>query len=417
MHRRPLQDIFMHDSLEKITPQELQLRYERCLALLDEIKPEAEGIMAFSRPNIYYLAGTLGSGIFWLPKKGKPILLVRKGLERAIADTPHLQVAQYRSFGDLPDILAAHGLAVPRVVAAEQAALPWSFAQNLQKKLPDTKFSSGDTVLAQARARKTPYEIAVMRESCARQTKAMEVILPQEMHTGMTEFAIASKLSDIFYSLGSCGLNRMANYGAELIFGSCSVGDNANYPTFYDGPVGSVGVHPSSAFLGSAQTVWEKNSLLIIDTALCYRGYNADQTICYYAGTRESIPDEAKRAHAACMEIEETIARDLVPGALPCELYQKARQMAHKAGMEEGFMGAGGNKVAFLGHGIGLCVDEWPVLAPGFNKALVAGMTIAIEPKTAIPGFGMVGTENTWLVKENGAECLTGGIRDIFYME
>ncbi|MDL2267664.1 Xaa-Pro peptidase family protein, partial [Desulfovibrio sp. OttesenSCG-928-G15] len=334
----------------------------------------------------------------------------------ALADNPQLAVAQYRSFGDLPDILAAHDLAVPRIAAAEQAALPWSFAQNLQKKLPDTRFSSGDTVLAQARAHKTPYEIAVMRESCARQTRAMEEILPQNIQAGMTEFAIACKLSDIFYSLGSCGLNRMANYGAELIFGSCSVGDNANYPTFYDGPVGALGVHPSSAFLGSAQTVWEKSTLLIIDTALCYRGYNSDQTICYYAGTRDTMPDKAKMAHAACMEIEETIARDLQPGALPFELYQKAQQMARKAGIEEGFMGLGGNKVSFLGHGIGLCVDEWPVLAPGFNKPLEAGMTIAIEPKVGIPGFGMVGTENTWLVKENGAECLTGGIRDIFYM-
>lgn len=404
----------MLESMEKPGLDELLLRRNRCLAILARLKPEAEGIMVFSRTNIYYLTGTLGSGILWLPREGSALLMVRKGLERARFDSPETAVAQYRSFGDLPGLLAAHGLTMPRMVAAEQNALPWSFAQNLQKKLPEVIFQPGDHILAQARAVKTPYEVAIMRESCARQTKAMEELLPAEIRPGMTELEVAHRLMAIFNSLGSCGLNRMANYGAELILGSCSVGDNGNFPTFYDGPLGCLGVHPSSAFLGSGDTVWTPGSLLTVDTALCYRGYNADQTICYFAGKKEAIPPAALKAHEHCAEIERTIARELKPGAIPQDLYAKAQKMAGEAGIAEGFMGLGGNKVSFLGHGIGLCVDDWPVLAPGFNNPLEADMTIAVEPKVGIKGFGMVGTENTWLVTENGGECLTGGIRDIF---
>jgi Xaa-Pro aminopeptidase len=91
--------------------------------------------------------------------------------------------------------------------------------------------------------------------------------------------------------------------------------------------------------------------------------------------------------------------------------------MAEKAGFAEGFMGLGGNKVPFLGHGIGLCIDEWPVLARRFDKPLEAGMTLAIEPKIGLPGFGMVGTENTWEVTDNEAVCLSGGIRDFVCVE
>jgi Xaa-Pro aminopeptidase len=57
---------------------------------------------------------------------------------------------------------------------------------------------------------------------------------------------------------------------------------------------------------------------------------------------------------------------------------------------------------------VGLVVDESPVIAPGFDDPLEEGMTIALEPKKGIPGTGMVGTENTYLVTGHGGVSLTG---------
>ena len=76
-------------------------------------------------------------------------------------------------------------------------------------------------------------------------------------------------------------------------------------------------------------------------------------------------------------------------------------------------MGAEGKNVPFVGHGVGLHVDEMPVIAKGFDEPLVPGMTIAVEPKMGIDGVGIVGCEDTWLVTEFGAENLTGEAKEI----
>ena len=80
-------------------------------------------------------------------------------------------------------------------------------------------------------------------------------------------------------------------------------------------------------------------------------------------------------------------------------------------------MGLGDNRVPFLGHGIGLTIDERPVVANGFDRPLEEGMTLALEPKIGIPGFGMVGLENTFEVGPEGGRCLTGGDTGILFLD
>ena len=71
-------------------------------------------------------------------------------------------------------------------------------------------------------------------------------------------------------------------------------------------------------------------------------------------------------------------------------------------------MGFGARRANFLGHGVGLQIDEPPVLAEGFDEPLAGGMVLALEPKKGVPGVGMVGSENTYLVTPAGGRSLTG---------
>ncbi len=72
------------------------------------------------------------------------------------------------------------------------------------------------------------------------------------------------------------------------------------------------------------------------------------------------------------------------------------------------FMGFGNHRVKFLGHGIGLWIDETPVIAEGFDEPLEEGMVLAIEPKKGIPEVGLVGIENTFVVTSHGGRSITG---------
>jgi len=70
-------------------------------------------------------------------------------------------------------------------------------------------------------------------------------------------------------------------------------------------------------------------------------------------------------------------------------------------------MGFGEGQVKFVGHGLGLEIDEFPLIAPGFVQELAEGMVIALEPKFVFPGKGVVGLEDDYLVTPSGVERLT----------
>jgi len=71
------------------------------------------------------------------------------------------------------------------------------------------------------------------------------------------------------------------------------------------------------------------------------------------------------------------------------------------------FMGPPGYNTKFIGHGIGIEVDEFPFVAKGAPSVLAPGMVFALEPKFVFPGEGAVGLENTYLVTADGFETLT----------
>jgi Xaa-Pro dipeptidase len=119
------------------------------------------------------------------------------------------------------------------------------------------------------------------------------------------------------------------------------------------------------------------------------------------------LPDELMRVHDAFAEIHEVFARKAKPG-IPCsDLYHFALKKAEKAGLGDKFNGYGEGKVRFVGHGLGLEIDEYPISAPRFNQPLEPGMVIVLEPMFVFPGKGIVGLEDDYLVTETGVERLT----------
>jgi Xaa-Pro aminopeptidase len=229
----------------------------------------------------------------------------------------------------------------------------------------------------------------------------------------MSELAICHTISELFYGEGHLGIMRMENYGEEVFLGHIAVGESANYPSVFNGPVGLRGVHPATPHMGSADVPWTEGKPLIIDNGFTLAGYMTDKTQVYWLGDKEMIPARARAAHAFCISLQEQIAELLRPGALPSAIWNHCLARVERSEWNEGFMGLGKNKVFFAGHGIGLAVDEYPVLAQGFDRPLAEGMTLAVEPKIGIPGFGMVGVENTFEVTPAGGKSLTGEKFDI----
>lgn len=403
-------------ALECLPASEALLRRDKCLRQLERFAPEASGLLVFSRINIYYLAGTLGNGLLWLPRAGEPVLLLRKGMGRAALESPVRCIREFRSYKEVPGLLAGAGSPLGEVAAAEMAGLPWSLAVNLQERLSGVRFVPGDAALSRARSIKTAWELAKQREAGERHRQGLHDVLPLLIRPGMTEREIAARCIDAYLELGHGGLMRMSAPGEEVFFGHIAADDSGNYPHYYNGPMGFRGAHPALPCLGS-DTVWRSGTPLTVDMAFNFEGYGTDKTQMFWAGGPDSMPDGARRAYDLCVAVHDFAASAMRPGAVPAHIWRDVLDMVGRTPFADGFMGLGENQVPFLGHGIGLAIDERPVIARGFDEPLEEGMVLAVEPKIGLPGFGMVGLENTFEIRPDGARSLTGDDTGIIFVD
>ena len=164
-------------------------------------------------------------------------------------------------------------------------------------------------------------------------------------------------------------------------------------------------LHPSVPLLGSRERKLRKGDLVFLDIACGIEGYHTDKTVTYMFGP--SLPDDVIQAQRKCVEIQNAIAAQLKPGVVPSRIYQNILQNLPGEFLNH-FMGFGNRRAKFLGHGIGLQVDETPVIAEGFDEPLVENMVFAVEPKKGIQDVGMVGIENTFVVSPQGGRGITG---------
>jgi Xaa-Pro aminopeptidase len=204
---------------------------------------------------------------------------------------------------------------------------------------------------------------------------------------------------------GHQGLARFAMFGVEVMFGLFGFGENSLYPTNFDGPGGCVGLEPAAPVLGSRTRTLRKGDLVFIDIGCGVEGYHTDKTMTYFFGAQP--PEELAALQRRCVDLERWLATMLKPGAVPSQIHATIMASLDPEFLHD-FMGFGNRRVNFLGHGVGLQVDEPPAIAQGFDEPLTAGMVIALEPKKGVPGVGMVGIEDTFVVTPDGGRSITG---------
>ncbi|CCH47517.1 M24 family metallopeptidase [Pseudodesulfovibrio piezophilus] len=398
----------MFDATNHIPAAELDRRHQAVRLHLQTVAPDAGGILVFSRLNIYYLTGTFGQGVLWLPLTGTPVLLLRKGVARGRLESSLKHILPFKSYSQLSSLCADAGSPFTKSMAVVMAGLNWQLGNMLSAKLKEHTLIPGDQAVALAKMVKSEFELEILRRCGALHHECLYNILPGLIHPGMTEREISHLAWQVFFSKGHMGVLRMQAHGEECFLGHVSAGDSGNYPSAFNGPLGLRGEHPGSALMGSAYKVWEKGEPLMLDIGFQLEGYHTDKTQAYFAGPQDSIPSEIGKAHEFCIEMQNWVCTHAKPGVTPSELYAYCIDQADKRGFGEGFMGLDENKVPFIGHGIGLTIDEFPPIAKGFDMPLQKGMVIAIEPKQGIQGVAMVGVENTFEITSDGARSISG---------
>ena len=387
--------------MEKVPLSELEARISSFRNMMAVSNPEWEIAAIFSKINQYYFTGTMQDGMLIIPREGEPTLWVRRSYERSQDESLFPSIKPMKSFRDAKKEFKT----LPDTVYLETEVVPLALYQRFNKHFPFKDFKPVDQQLATVRAVKSNYELSLMRKSGKIHQRVAEDLLPDVLQEGMSEADLAVTIFKTLVEEGHDGLTRFGMFDNEMVVGHVGFGDSSIYPTYFDGASGTRGLSPAAPVLGSRQRKLKKGDLVFVDVGCAFNGYNTDKTMTYMFGS--SLPQHAIETHHKCVEIQNEIAKMIKHVAIPTQIYHRIMDNLDEDFLEN-FMGFGPRKVKFLGHAIGLLIDELPVIAERFDQPLQEGMVFAVEPKNGIAGVGMVGIENTFIVTPRGGECITG---------
>ena len=360
------------------------------------IAHEVDGAIIVQKTDLYYLSGTDQDAHLWVPASGQPLLMVRKSMERAKADSILKSIVSLNGFSHLPELIREHTGNLPKRLGLETDILPAAYYFTYQRFFPDTEMVDVSPLIRAVRMIKSPYEISCITRAADMADRMYEKV-PGFLSEAITETDLALRIEAFYRGMGHPGLVRTRSFNMECIYGQIMSGKNGAVPSTSPGPTGGKGLGPFYSQSAGMEKI-EKHEPVIIDYAANVEGYIADQARIFSIG---KLSAKFHKAHNVMLEVQEAISQEGKPGIRAETLYDIALKLVEKAGYKQGFMGYP-DPVPFVAHGVGLDIDEWPVIGRKNDTLLREGMTIAVEPKIVIPGKGIVGIENTWLVTANG---------------
>lgn len=386
----------------RITPAtELKNRIEK---LQKEMAVHSLGaILMLQNADLFYFTGAIQQGALYVPAEGQPLYLVRKDFARARMESGLKEVIPFSSPKDIPGVLADFGYTLPDTIGMELDVVPVSVMNRFRKGLGGCNISDATPMIRKVRAVKSDYELGILKDAALIVDKVCKRV-PEILREGMTDLELTAELEFVARKEGHQGLVRMRGFNNELFYGHAFSGADSAVPTYSDTPLGGVGLNPSFPQGASYKSV-RKNEPVTVDFSGVFDGYIVDQTRMFSIG---ELPDKLSKAYVDMVLILNHAKKIAKPGVTWGGVYDECLQMACDMGYQDHFMGSKGSQVSFIGHGVGVELDEYPFIARGFNDyELEENMVFAFEPKVVYPGLGAVGVEDTFWVGPEGLKHLT----------
>jgi Xaa-Pro dipeptidase len=353
------------------------------------------------RADLFYFSGTGQDAHLFVPVEGQPQLLVRKSYERALEDSPIESISEVNSLNDLKATVDSALSGSPECLGMELDVLPVNNYRLYEDMFSGSAIRDVSPLLKQIRMVKSKYELAIIRRA-AELNDSMFAKVPDFLREGMREIELAGLIEGYYRGHGHQGHVRVRSFNQEVFYGHIMSGANLAVPSSSVGPTGGPGPNASMP-QGCGLKAIARHEPVQIDYVGIVDGYMADQARTFYIG---EPPEKFRRVHETALSIQGALVAQGTAGTRAEDLYDTAMLMAEEAGLSEGFLGWP-QPVPFVGHGVGLELDEYPLIGRKSSHVLQKGMVVALEPKFILPGEGLAGIENTFVVTENGLEKLT----------
>jgi Xaa-Pro aminopeptidase len=371
-------------------------------ARLDRLMDDAgmDVLLATSKHNVQYLLGGHRSLFFdYMDAMGLsrylPIVVYPKGNPGKAAYFGHrlegfqkevkpfwTPEAQTNSSGALDtmkratDYLQKAGFASKRI-GIETTFMPMDAGSALRKTLPNAEIKDALVVLERLRLRKSPQELAMLKDSSEKVIDAMLATIAQS-GPGTTKAEITETL-------------RREEVNRGLTFEYCLIAAGNSHNR------------------APSPQRWEEGDVLSVDSGANYHGYIGDLARMAILGEPDS---ELEDLLGEIETIQRAAFKPIKAGAMGGEIYAAGEALVAKSKQH--------NNLEFLAHGMGLVSHEAPHLTNSgpvpytdedAQRPLEAGMVISVETTLKHPSRGFIKLEDTIAVTDTGFEIFGEGGR------
>ena len=292
----------------------------------------------------------------------------------------------------------------PKTLGLELDRVPYKTVEYISRAFEKPKIVDISTTLRQIRSVKSNAEQEIMRQA-ADQTDRSFVYMTQIIKPGMSELELSADLDCFLRKEGHPGWMQIRKFDhnqpaiAYVMAGESTRSLNSSF-----GPVSGAGVGLYH-MTGPSRRKFRDGDAVIVDTTGNVEGYTSDETRTYFMG---NVDQKFRDAYDLAKQVHERIGNIMIAGNKPHEVYENILEFVTEFDRANHFMGLNHDRVKFVGHGVGLELDEFPILTSGYKDTLQEGQFVAVEPKFVFENpVGGVGIEDVWLVKSGKSEKIT----------
>ena len=388
-----------------VQPNESAVRVERFRRLMEQQNVEVAVLV--HPPDIFYFAGIALFSALIVPLEKEPILLVQINHTRGVRESWVEDVRPSFGISTIAQTLKKLSLARSRV-GIELDVIPANYYRRFSDALPQVQLVDISPALLQVRMIKSQSEINLMKNSARVSALGFEecrkVLCP-----GMTEWEIAKVIKDVECYYHAQNPLSLRAWNQVFDFGMVATGDNSYEVSGYWLTATGRGISQDRPYGPSSRPIQE-GELVTINKGVNILGYHVDQARTFVVG---EPTDEQQVRYEALKSIQDAAFMAVRPGAAVSDIYTAARDKAVYLGYEKYFMTRALYDFEYVGHGVGIEMDEPPLIGPKSKVTLQPGMVLALEPKLIIPGWGGLDIEDTLVVTASGAEWITYGSKEL----
>jgi len=384
----------------KVPADEIQQRTRNIQVLLQQ--HDIDGLFIAQRVDLFYFSGTSQNGFLYIPAEGEPVLFIRQYFPRARTESSIKNMIQIKSIKEIPALLNDIYGRLPAVLGFELDVLPVNDFYFYRSLIQAKKNVDASPSILKLRMNKSDWEIQQMEKTAELSHKTFEY-MRKTIRPGLSEMEFATMAETYARKLGYSGRIRARHYQTESYSWHIISGKNSARVGLLDAVASGEGT--SAAFpVGAGNKKLKGHEPIMVDMALELNGYHLDETRMFAI---DEMPQKARDASEAVIEIHNAVLDKAKPGVAADELFEYSVRIAESKGFAKPYLGTAGHKVTFIGHGIGLEIVEPAFIAKNKKELLEPGMTIALEPKMTLESEFTAGVESVFVVTETGSRLIT----------